>query len=161
MRERWAGDEEHHQDAKTKIADRALDLQRGGPASAGFADPRPGLPKIVEAYVQNQLPDDKGRLRVSSGRRRPSPIPRNARVHNDRQIAKLAESIAAFGFVVPIIVDEQNLLLCGHARVDAAEQIGIAVVPAVRIYEEISVRDKRERPKPNPAPPPITTIFYR
>jgi DNA modification methylase len=59
--------------------------------------------------------------------------PRNARVHNERQITKLAGSIRAFGFLVPVIVDEGNLLLCGHARVEAAAQIGLATIPAVRI----------------------------
>ena len=68
--------------------------------------------------------------------------PRNARVHNERQIAKLAGSIAAFGFVVPVIVDEKNLLLCGHARVAAAEKTGIADVPAIPI-RHLSEAQKR------------------
>jgi len=68
--------------------------------------------------------------------------PRNARVHSARQIAKLAGSIAAFGFVVPVLIDEHGVLLCGHARAAAAEQIGIAAVPAIRI-RHLSEAQKR------------------
>ena len=68
--------------------------------------------------------------------------PRNARVHNGRQIAKLAGSITAFGFVVPVIVDEENLLVCGHARVEAAAQIGLTTIPVIRI-RHLSEVEKR------------------
>jgi len=35
--------------------------------------------------------------------------PRNARAHSRRQIRQILESIEAFGFVVPIIVDEEGV----------------------------------------------------
>jgi hypothetical protein len=59
--------------------------------------------------------------------------PRNARSHSPEQIAKLGASISNFGFLVPVVVDEQSMLLCGHARVTAAEKLGLSTVPAVRV----------------------------
>ena len=59
--------------------------------------------------------------------------PRNARSHSPEQIAKLRASISNFGFLVPVVVDEQSMLLCGHARVTAAEKLGLSTVPAVRV----------------------------
>ena len=56
--------------------------------------------------------------------------PRNARSHSPEQIAKLRASISNFGFLVPVVVDEQSMLLCGHARVTAAEKLGLSTVPA-------------------------------
>jgi DNA modification methylase len=58
--------------------------------------------------------------------------PNNAREHNRKQLAKLARSIQKFGFITPIVVDETDELLCGHARVLAARQLKIQAIPAVR-----------------------------
>jgi hypothetical protein len=68
--------------------------------------------------------------------------PRNSRPHDANQISKLAGSIRAFGFLVPVVVDQDNLLLCGHARIEAAAQIGHATVPAIRI-RHLSEAQKR------------------
>ncbi|MGE3708526.1 MAG: site-specific DNA-methyltransferase [Hyphomicrobiaceae bacterium] len=57
----------------------------------------------------------------------------NARKHSSKQIEQLAQSIRKFGFLAPVIVDDGNLLLCGHARVEAAQQTGMATVPAIRV----------------------------
>ena len=50
----------------------------------------------------------------------------NARGHSQKQIAKLAQSIRKFGFLTPVIIDGSNQLLCGHARVEAAQQAGLS-----------------------------------
>jgi DNA modification methylase len=68
--------------------------------------------------------------------------PRNARRHSDRQIAQIAASIQNFGFLVPILADEENTLIAGHGRLSAAEQIGITDVPVVRI-NHLSEAQKR------------------
>src|SRR3989304_3746310 len=56
---------------------------------------------------------------------------RNPRV-NDGAVGPVAESIKAFGFKVPVIVDAGNVLVAGHTRVRAARQLGMTEVPAVR-----------------------------
>jgi DNA methylase/ParB-like nuclease domain len=49
-----------------------------------------------------------------------------------KQIAKLMRSIQRFGFLTPLVIDDSNQLLCGHARLEAAKQLGYVVVPVVR-----------------------------
>ena len=44
------------------------------------------------------------------------PSPRNARTHSRKQIEQIAESIRAFGFVNPVLIDEANLVIAGHGR---------------------------------------------
>jgi len=57
---------------------------------------------------------------------------RNARAHSERQITKLASLIRSVGFLVPIIVDEQNVIIAGHGRWAAAKQIGLKQLPVIR-----------------------------
>jgi DNA modification methylase len=68
--------------------------------------------------------------------------PRNAREHDRKQLAKLRHSIEKFGFNAPLIIDETNELLCGHARVEAAKQLGIQLIPVVRAHH-LSESEKR------------------
>ena len=56
---------------------------------------------------------------------------RNPRL-NDAAVGPVAESIKAFGFKVPVILDTENVLVAGHTRVKAARQLGMTEVPAVR-----------------------------
>ena len=68
--------------------------------------------------------------------------PHNARTHDRKQLSKLVRSIEKFGFVVPLIVDESGELLCGHARVMAAKQLGFTSLPVIRAFH-LSEADKR------------------
>ena len=45
---------------------------------------------------------------------------RNARSHSDRQVQQIAASMREFGFLVPIVVDEDGTVLAGHGRLRAA-----------------------------------------
>ena len=44
------------------------------------------------------------------------PNARNARTHSKKQIRQIADSIAAFGFVVPILIDEDGNIIAGYGR---------------------------------------------
>jgi ParB-like chromosome segregation protein Spo0J len=59
------------------------------------------------------------------------PYARNARRHRPSQIAEIATSIREWGWTVPILIDEANVIIAGHGRVLAAEQLGIGGVPVV------------------------------
>ncbi len=59
--------------------------------------------------------------------------PRNTRTHSQRQIRQVAESIEQFGFVNPILIDEADRIIAGHARKDAAAQLGLETVPVIRL----------------------------
>ncbi len=62
-----------------------------------------------------------------------SPSPNNPRKHSKAQVERLAESIRAFGFNVPLLVDAQTKLISGHARLEAAKLLGLTEVPLIRI----------------------------
>ena len=71
-----------------------------------------------------------------------TPDPGNARVHGPRQIARIAESIAAFGFNVPILIDGAGAVLAGHGRVLAARRLGLSEVPTIAL-EHLSEPERR------------------
>ena len=59
------------------------------------------------------------------------PYARNARTHDEKQIAQIAASIREFGFLSPIVVSEDKTILCGHGRFYAAQKLGLKKVPCV------------------------------
>ena len=61
------------------------------------------------------------------------PNPHNARVHSERQVAAIADSIAAFGFNVPLLIDRESRVLAGHGRLLAAERLGLDEVPTIML----------------------------
>jgi DNA modification methylase len=62
-----------------------------------------------------------------------APYAENARTHSPEQVAQIAASIAEFGFVNPVLVDADGVLIAGHGRVMAAKRLGLATVPALRL----------------------------
>lgn len=58
------------------------------------------------------------------------PYEKNPR-KNDQSVDKVANSIKEFGFKVPIVVDKNNIIVCGHTRYKAAKKLKLAVVPCV------------------------------
>ena len=61
------------------------------------------------------------------------PYENNARLHPQEQINKIVNSIKEFGFITPVIIDENNTILVGHGRTEAAKQAGLEQVPYRRI----------------------------
>jgi DNA modification methylase len=70
------------------------------------------------------------------------PNPRNPRTHSKKQIRQIADSILAFGFVVPLVVDENNTILLGHGRLAAAIDLDLNKVPVI-VIEGLSEAKKR------------------
>jgi len=62
-----------------------------------------------------------------------NPYQNNPRKHTRSQIDMLKKSIKEFGFIVPILVDENNIIITGHGRLKAAEKLGITEVPTIQI----------------------------
>src|SRR5580692_6226155 len=60
-------------------------------------------------------------------------IPRvnNPRTHSREQVAKIAASIREFGFTNPILVGAEDDIIAGHARLLAAEKLGMKEVPVI------------------------------
>jgi len=42
------------------------------------------------------------------------PDPRNPRVHSDKQVRQIAQSIESFGFNVPLLIDDEQKVIAGH-----------------------------------------------
>jgi len=70
------------------------------------------------------------------------PYAGNARTHSRRQIRKIAASIERFGFVNPVLIDQDNMIIAGHGRVVAAKLLGWTGVPTLRV-EHLSEAEKR------------------
>lgn len=66
----------------------------------------------------------------------------NARKHPKKQIQRLAESIRAFGFNAPVLINAHNVLLAGHGRVEAAKLLGLATIPCLRL-EHMTEEEQR------------------
>ena len=61
------------------------------------------------------------------------PYAANARLHDDHQVALLADSLRTYGWLVPCLVAEDGTLIAGHGRLLAAIKLGIETVPVIRV----------------------------
>lgn len=59
------------------------------------------------------------------------PYAKNAKKHDKKQIANVAESIKQYGFVQPVVIDRDGVIVIGHCRVEAAKKLGMKTVPCV------------------------------
>jgi DNA modification methylase len=59
------------------------------------------------------------------------PYARNPRTHTEAQVAQIAASIAEFGFVNPVLVGTDGVIIAGHARVMAARKLKMAEAPVI------------------------------
>lgn len=57
--------------------------------------------------------------------------------HNEAAVDKVVESIKEFGFKVPIIIDQNNVIIAGHTRLKAARLLDIETVPCI-IADDLS-----------------------
>jgi len=71
-----------------------------------------------------------------------TPYPQNNRIHNDTQIDRIATSIKEFGFNQPIVIDENNVVLVGHGRLEAAIKLGLKVVP---VWKKVGLSETQKR----------------
>ena len=60
-----------------------------------------------------------------------TPYAKNAKKHDSTQIENVAESIRQFGFVQPIVIDRDGVIVIGHCRALAAKKLGMQEVPCV------------------------------
>jgi len=61
------------------------------------------------------------------------PRPNNPRTHNREQIRKIAASIREFGWTNPILVGAEDDIIAGHARLEAAQKLGMKEVPVIQL----------------------------
>lgn len=63
------------------------------------------------------------------------PYAANAKKHDARQVANVAESIRQYGFVQPVVVDAGGVIVIGHCRVLAAQKLGMEEIPCVCVSD--------------------------
>lgn len=63
------------------------------------------------------------------------PYPQNAKIHTPDQVKRIANSIKEFGFQQPIVIDKDNVVIIGHGRLFAAQELLLDQVPVVRADE--------------------------
>jgi ParB-like chromosome segregation protein Spo0J len=59
------------------------------------------------------------------------PYPHNPRI-NDQGVDAVANSIREFGFLVPVVLDREDVIVAGHTRAKAAAKLGMEEVPTVK-----------------------------
>ena len=70
------------------------------------------------------------------------PYPANSRLHSELQLSMLAKSIHEFGFVNPVLVDEDLEIIAGHGRIEAAKRLGLTSVTCLTLR---GLSDKQKR----------------
>ena len=85
------------------------------PASAGAGPTRPWPADQVERWPIERL----------------IPYANNARLHSEADLDKLAAAIRKWGWTMPVLVDEEGVLLAGHVRVGAAAKLGLTSIPVI------------------------------
>lgn len=59
------------------------------------------------------------------------PYEKNARTHSAEQIEQITRSIREFGFTNPLLIDEQDRIIAGHGRLQAAQALKMDEVPCI------------------------------
>jgi ParB-like chromosome segregation protein Spo0J len=75
------------------------------------------------------------------------PDPTNPRRHNEQQVRKIADSIRAFGFNVPVLIDRENNVVAGHGRLLACGELGWS-----EWRRSVSIISLQHRPEPSGLP---------
>ncbi|WP_281017533.1 MULTISPECIES: DNA methyltransferase [unclassified Minwuia] len=96
----------------------------------GMKRRRPGTVKHGDRTSQSLIRDLEV-IEVEVERIKPNP--RNPKTHAAKQIGQIVASICEFGFCNPILADEQDRIIAGHGRLEAARLLGMATVPLIRL----------------------------
>lgn len=51
---------------------------------------------------------------------------------NDEAVEGVKESIKQFGFKIPIVIDKNNVIVCGHTRYKASQELKLKTIPCIR-----------------------------
>jgi DNA-binding transcriptional ArsR family regulator len=104
----------------------------------GEAGMTKNLPALGNSVILDDAPIIKsgglsyrmGRCRISDLR----PHPGNPRTHDRAHRRKLKKSIGKLGLGAPPVVDENFIILAGHARTEAGKELELTEIPAIQIF---------------------------
>jgi hypothetical protein len=72
------------------------------------------------------------------------PYIKNTKEHTHDQVSKIAKSIKENGFLQPLIIDKSNVVIAGHGRLLAAQQLEMTELPCI-VYEKSKSKAKALR----------------
>lgn len=55
--------------------------------------------------------------------------------YNEEAVEQVAESIKKYGFKVPILIDKNNIIICGHTRLEASKLIKLKEIPCIVVED--------------------------
>ena len=109
-----------------------LDVSDVGPASRIRKRTRPTVPAVAASLrASNRVlpPLSIEYVPIASIK----PYGKTLRPISEKHLAAVTGSLKAFSFVVPVLVDNENVVVDGHVLVLAAERLGIEFIPIVRV----------------------------
>jgi ParB-like chromosome segregation protein Spo0J len=62
------------------------------------------------------------------------PYERNNRKHTKKDVNEVIKSIQKDGYISPIVVDEKNMIIAGHARLEALKKLKVKQVKVLMIF---------------------------
>ena len=85
------------------------------------------------------------------------PYEKNAKLHDEKQIKNVANSISRFGWQQPIVIDESGVVVIGHCRLEAAKKLKLKEVPVTVAsgltedeIKELRIADNKTNESPIP-----------
>lgn len=73
------------------------------------------------------------------------PYKNNPKLHKNKQIQQIVNSISEFNFNNPILVDENNIIIAGHGRLLAANHLNMQQVPVIKLTHLSDAQKKAYR----------------
>lgn len=69
----------------------------------------------------------------------------NNKIHDETQINRIANSIKEFGFLQPVVIDKNNIIVVWHGRVEWAKKLWLKEVPCIRAENLTETQIKKYR----------------
>lgn len=63
-----------------------------------------------------------------------NPYENNPR-HNEGAVEVVARSMQTFGVQIPLMLDEEHTIICGHTRLKAAQKLGLETLPCIIVSD--------------------------
>lgn len=73
------------------------------------------------------------------------PYQRNNKIHDETQINRIANSLKEFGFLQPLVIDKNNVLVVWHWRLEWAKKLWLRTAPCVRAENLTEAQIKKYR----------------
>ena len=70
------------------------------------------------------------------------PYENNSRIHDEKQLNQICNSIKEFGFTNPLLIDKNNTIIAGHGRYEACKRLKINSIPCIKLDHLTDIQRK-------------------